>query len=93
VSKEGSPILIGLIISTLYVKLYRVVYGVHVVNKNGIHVDPEKIKAIKEWPTPKNVGQVRSFHSLASFYRRFVPNIFTFALPVNELINKDVSFD
>ena len=29
-----------------------------VVNKNGVHVDPTKIKAIQEWPTPKNVGEV-----------------------------------
>jgi hypothetical protein len=34
----------------------------------GIHVDEEKIKAIKEWPTPENVSQVRSFHGLAGFY-------------------------
>ena len=45
-----------------------------VVNKNGVHVDPKKIKAIQEWPISKNVGDIRSFHGLASFYRRFVPN-------------------
>ncbi|OMO70131.1 reverse transcriptase [Corchorus capsularis] len=41
-----------------------------VVSTQGIEVDEEKIKAIKEWPTPTNVGQVRSFHRLAGFYRR-----------------------
>jgi len=52
--------------------------------RNGVHVDPTKIKAIQEWPTPKNVGEVKSFHGLASFYRRFVPNFSTLASPLNE---------
>jgi len=64
-----------------------------VVNKNGVHVDPEKIKAIQEWPVPKNVGDIRSFHGLASFYRRFVPNFFTLASPLNELVKKDTPFE
>jgi len=63
-----------------------------VVNKNRVHVDPEKIKAIQEWPTPQNVGDVKSFHGLASFYRRFVPNFSSQASPLNELVKKDTPF-
>ena len=62
------------------------------VSKNGVHVDLEKIKAIQEWPTPKSVGDIRSFHGLASFYRRFVPNFSTLASPLNELVKKNVAF-
>ena len=41
---------------------------------------------------PKNVGDIRSFHGLASFYRRFVPHFSTIASPLNELVKKDTPF-
>jgi len=63
-----------------------------IVNKNGVHVDPEKIKVIQEWPTQQNVGDVRSLHGLASFYRRFVPKFSSLASPLNELVKKDTPF-
>jgi len=66
-----------------------VVFLGFVVNKNGVHVDPD---IIQEWPIPKNVGEIRSFHGLASFYRRFVPNFSTLASLLNELVKKDVPF-
>uniref|UniRef100_A0A2N9GST5 Reverse transcriptase/retrotransposon-derived protein RNase H-like domain-containing protein n=1 Tax=Fagus sylvatica TaxID=28930 RepID=A0A2N9GST5_FAGSY len=58
----------------------------------GIEVDEEKVKAIKEWPTPKSITEVRSFYGLASFYRRFVKDFSTLAAPLIEVIKKNVGF-
>jgi len=41
---------------------------------------------------PKNVEEVRSFHGLANFCRRFVPNFSSLASPLNDLVKKDVTF-
>ena len=46
----------------------------HVVGNEGVSTDPEKIKAVTEWPQPTSVTEVRSFLGFVSYYRRFIPN-------------------
>ena len=63
-----------------------------VVSAQGIQVDEEKVRAIQDWPSPTSVSKVRSFHGLASFYRRFVKDFISIAAPITEVIKKDVGF-
>ena len=57
----------------------RIKYFGHIISEEGISVDPEKIEAIMNWPTPRNVIDVRSFMGLAGYYRRFIEGLFKVA--------------
>ena len=64
----------------------------HIVSKDGIQVDPQKIEAVFEWPRPISVIEIRSFLGLAGYYRRFVQDFSRVAAPMTRLTQKNVRF-
>ncbi|GJV94017.1 putative reverse transcriptase domain-containing protein [Tanacetum coccineum] len=65
----------------------------HAVNSEGIHVDPSKIKAVKNWKPPKTPTKIRSFLVFAGYYRRFIVNFSKIAKPLTLLTKKDKKFE
>ena len=58
----------------------------------GIEPDPEKLKAVSEWPVPKTLTELRAFVALASYYRRHVQGFAAIARPLHDLTKKGQPF-
>ena len=65
----------------------------HVVDKEGLHATPEKLKAIQEAPAPTNIRELRSFLGLINYYGRFIANLATVLHPLNRLLKHDVKWE
>jgi len=64
----------------------------HIVSSKGVSCDPKKIEAVKNWPRPKTVKEVRSFLGFAQYYRKFIRQFSILAGPLYDLTKKRVKF-
>ncbi|XP_041775809.1 uncharacterized protein K02A2.6-like [Anopheles merus] len=69
-----------------------IVYLGHVVDRNGIRPDPEKLKTIASIPAPTNISELRSFLGAVNFYGRFVRNMHELRHPLDQLLKKDTKW-
>ena len=70
----------------------KVAFFGHEVSEVGIATDSSKVKAVQEWPQPKNATEVRQFVGLASYYRKFIPSFATICKPLHKLTEKNANF-
>ncbi|GJR73485.1 putative reverse transcriptase domain-containing protein [Tanacetum coccineum] len=65
----------------------------HVIDSSGIHVDPAKIEAVKNWASLTTLSEICQFLGLAGYYRRFIEGFSKIAKPMTELTQKNQKFD
>jgi hypothetical protein len=64
----------------------------HIINRDGLAVDPKKVAAILDWKAPKDARGIKSFIGMAGYYRRFIEGFYKIARPITVLLAKKVEF-
>ena len=64
------------------------IYLGFVISENELKMDPSTVEVIKNWASPRNIFEVRSFHGLASFYRKFIRNFSGISAAMMDTVKK-----
>jgi hypothetical protein len=81
-----------------YAKLSKCEFGLtemlylgHIIGADGVKVHEEKIRAIRDWPVPRDVTALRGFLGICTYYRKFVKGFSQLAAPLTDLTKKGLS--
>ena len=75
-----------------HLKQSRVKYIGHVVTSNGLEPDPDKVKAVMEYPVPQNKEEIRRFLGIIQYLAKFIPDLSAVDKPIRDVMKKDVDF-
>nr|GEY26366.1 putative reverse transcriptase domain-containing protein [Tanacetum cinerariifolium] len=65
----------------------------HMIDSNGVHVDPTNVEAIQNWYAPTTPTEVRQFLGLAGYYRRFIEGFSLISKPLSKLTQKNKKYE
>ena len=68
---------------------HKIDYLGHIVSSKGVEPDPAKVQAVKDWPQPSTVKELRAFLGLSGYYRKFIKNYASIAGPLTDMLQKD----
>ncbi|XP_073307100.1 uncharacterized mitochondrial protein AtMg00860-like [Primulina huaijiensis] len=72
--------------------LDKVAFLGHIVSRDGIEVDTDKVVAVRDWSVPKSVIEFRSFLGLTGYYRKFIQGFSSIVVPITALTKKNAKF-
>ena len=64
-----------------------------IISREGLRMEPDKTRAIREWPVPKTVKEVQSFLGFANYYQKFIKNYSSYTTPLTQLTRKNQQFE
>jgi hypothetical protein len=64
----------------------------YVISEKGVATCPDKVKVLVEWPSPKNIKELRSFLGLAGYYRKFVHHFGIISRPLTDMLKNNAVF-
>lgn len=79
-------------ISKCYFLKRKIIFLCHIITYEGVKRDPQKIKAVKNFPVPKGKENVKQFSGLIGYYRRFIPNFSRESKPLTLLLKEKIKF-
>ena len=73
-------------------RVEKVTFMGHVITKYGLKIDQQKIEAIKNYETPKDVKAVRILLDMFNYLSRFIPNYSNLTTSISQLLKRDVLY-